>query len=66
MKKIRVKIASDGTQSIEVIGARGDECVDFTRNLESRLGVPEGDRTFKTEFDLDVAEGEQEEHETGV
>ena len=64
MKKIKIKISGDGTQSIEVLGARGDECVDFTPKLESRLGVSEGERRLKAAFDLDPPEAELDDVES--
>ena len=50
MRKIRIVLKKDGTQEIEVHGARGADCVEFTRGLEERLGVPEGDRRRKPEY----------------
>lgn len=49
MRKIRVTIARDGTQRIEVLDSAGPDCVDFTRDLERRLGKPRGERTLKPE-----------------
>jgi hypothetical protein len=66
MKKIKIRISGDGTQSIEVLGTRGDECVEFTTKLERRLGTPQGERTFKAEFDLDVSEAAQDDPESGT
>src|SRR4030095_4362664 len=34
MKKIKVTLRRDGSQDVEVLGASGDECVRFTRDLE--------------------------------
>lgn len=51
MKKIRVTIHKDGTQKIEVLGATGTECLEFTRELEKRLGKLEGERVLKPEYD---------------
>jgi hypothetical protein len=50
MKKIRITIRKDGTQQIEVEGAVGPECVEFTRELEKRLGTPLGPRQLKPEY----------------
>jgi hypothetical protein len=50
MKKIKVTLHKDGTQKIEVLGAKGDECLEFTRPLEERLGISVGDRVLKEEF----------------
>lgn len=67
MKKIKIRIGRDGTQSIEVIGAQGDECVAFTAALEARLGKREGKRKVKPEFDSDgdvrAVDGERVEGE---
>ncbi len=49
MKKMKVTIRKDGTQSVEVIGAVGDSCVDFTKEMETRLGVVT-DRELKAEY----------------
>ena len=50
MRKIRIVLKKDGTQEIEVLGARGADCVEFTRELEERLGVSEGERRRKPEY----------------
>ena len=50
VKKIRITLLKDGTQKIEVLGAAGDACLEFTRALEKRLGAVEGERTLKPEF----------------
>ena len=66
MRKIRIVLKKDGTQEIEVRGARGADCVEFTRELEERLGVPEGERRRKPEYDEDpVSEGSGPETELG-
>jgi hypothetical protein len=49
MKKVKITIAKDGTERIEVLGAAGDECLAFTRDLERRLGSIVGERTLKPE-----------------
>ncbi len=53
MRKIRIVLKKDGTQDIEVFGAQGAECVEFSRQLEERLGVPEGERRLKPEHHED-------------
>jgi hypothetical protein len=50
MKKMKITIRKDGTQTIEVLGAVGEECVEFTRQLEQRLGTKDGERELKPEF----------------
>lgn len=50
MKKMKITIRKDGTQQIEVLGATGEECVEFTRQLEQRLGVQDGERELKPEY----------------
>jgi hypothetical protein len=50
MKKIKITLHKDGTQKIEVLNAVGPECLEFTRELEKRLGVPEGERVLKPEY----------------
>ena len=57
MKKIRITLQSDGTQNIEVLGAEGDECLEFTRALEERLGKSEA-RKLKEEFENVIPEAE--------
>lgn len=56
MKKIKITLHNDGTQKIEVLGAVGDSCLELTRQLEKRLGTPQGERARKPEFE----QGEQE------
>ena len=51
MKKIKIVIAKDGSQRLEVLGAAGDECIAFTRDLERRLGVPSSVRVLKPVFE---------------
>ncbi len=50
MKKIKITIRKDGTQKVEVLGAVGEDCVQFTRELEKRLGTPLGERELKPEY----------------
>jgi hypothetical protein len=52
MKKIKITLHKDGTQKVEVLGAVGAECVEFTKELEKRLGKPIGERELKPEYDL--------------
>lgn len=56
MKKIKITLHKDGTQKLEVLGASGSECVEFTRELENRLGKPLGARQLKPEHDETQAE----------
>ena len=49
MRKVRITIARDGTQRVEVIGAQGEDCLELTWRLERRLGRPVGERTLKPE-----------------
>ena len=51
MKKIKITLHKDGTQKLEVLGAVGDECLEFTRELEECLGTPVGERELKPEYD---------------
>jgi hypothetical protein len=50
MRKIKITLHKDGTQKVEVLGAVGEECVELTRQLEQRLGAPEGERVLKPEY----------------
>lgn len=60
MKKIKITLHKDGTQKVEVLGAQGAECVEFTRQLEQRLGKPIGERTLKPEYDITEEEIERQ------
>lgn len=60
MKKMRIVLKKDGTQEIEVLDAQGSECVEFTDELEKRLGKPDGERQLKPEFDEEVLPAESE------
>jgi len=51
MKKMKITLHKDGTQKIEVLGAVGSECLEFTQELEKRLGVPVGERVLKPEYE---------------
>jgi len=63
MKKIQITLHKDGTQKVEVLGAVGAECVEFTRELEKRLGKAIGERVHKPEYDITEQEIERQ-HET--
>ena len=66
MKKIRITLSKDGTHKIEVIGAVGEECIEFTRAFEKRLGSLVGERTLKPEYAESPREREPErERERG-
>jgi hypothetical protein len=60
MKKMKITIHQDGTQKIEVLGAVGESCVEFTQAMERRLGVPVGGRELKPEFEMTESEVEQD------
>ena len=60
MKKIKITLHKDGTQKIEVLGAAGSECLEFTQALENRLGTPLGEREFKPEFHETQTETERQ------
>ena len=59
MKKIKITLHKDGTQKVEVLGAIGSECVEFTRELEKRLGKPIGERVLKSEYEETERETER-------
>jgi hypothetical protein len=59
MKKMKITIHKDGTQKVEVLGAAGEECVQFTRELEKRLGTPIGERELKPEYHETESETER-------
>lgn len=50
MRKMKVTLHRDGSQQIEVLGAVGPECVEFSRVFERRLGVPVCERQLKPEY----------------
>ncbi len=50
MRKMKITLHKDGTQKVEVLGAVGQECVEFTRELERRLGRQLGERGLKPEY----------------
>jgi hypothetical protein len=60
MKKIKITLRTDGTQEIEVLGAKGEECVGLTADLEKRLGVLQGERVLKAEYEETSGESEVE------
>jgi hypothetical protein len=60
MKKIKITLHKDGTQKVEVLGAVGEQCVEFTRALEHRLGDQVGERVRKPEYEQTEAEVEPE------
>jgi hypothetical protein len=60
MKKIKITLHKDGTQKVEVLGAFGAECVEFTKELERRLGKPIGERVLKPEHDITEQEIERQ------
>ena len=41
MKKMRITINTDGTTTMQVEGATGETCLDFTRAFERALGTVE-------------------------
>jgi hypothetical protein len=61
MKKIKITLHKDGTQKVEVIGAVGAECLQFTAELEKRLGVPLGERELKPEYEATERETERQQ-----
>ncbi len=63
MKKIRIVLRKDGSQSLEVIGAEGDECIELTAELERRLGSIDGVRELKPEFDAETTGTDESEVE---
>ena len=65
MKKIQITLHKDGTQKVEVLGAVGAECVEFTKELEKRLGKPMGERELKPEYDMTEPEVEQQRETEG-
>jgi hypothetical protein len=57
MKKMRVKIGLDGKTTIQVEGAVGPECVEFTRLFEAALGEVEK-RVFSEAYEEEQTEKE--------
>jgi hypothetical protein len=60
MKKMKITIHKDGTQKVEVLGAVGEGCVQFTQQLEKRLGSPLGQRELKPEYSETETETERD------
>ena len=60
MKKIKITLHKDGTQKVEVIGACGQDCLQFTAQFEKRLGRVEGERTLKPEYHETAQEVERD------
>jgi hypothetical protein len=60
MKKMKITLHKDGTQKVEVIGAVGQECVQFTAQLEKRLGATLGERELKPEYEQTETETERQ------
>ena len=60
MKKIKITLHKDGTQKVEVLGAVGSECLEFTAQLEQRLGAPVGERALKEEYEQTEQETERQ------
>ena len=65
MKKMKITLHKDGTQKIEVFGATGDSCLEFTREMENRLGVRSGERVLKPEYDAQAEPEMESETERG-
>ncbi|MBN1610348.1 MAG: DUF2997 domain-containing protein [Polyangiaceae bacterium] len=63
MKKMQITIGKDGTHTIEVLGARGDECLEFTAEMERRLGAQVGERELKPEYELEGELEAETDHE---
>jgi len=59
MKKMKITLHQDGTQKVEVLGATGPECIQFTRELEQRLGSALGERELKPEYHETESETER-------
>jgi hypothetical protein len=60
MKKIKITLHKDCTQKVEVLGAVGAACVQFTQQLENRLGTPLGERELKPEYHETESETERD------
>ena len=60
MRKIKITLHKDGTQKVEVLGATGEQCVQFTKDLEQRLGRQVGERVHKPEYEQTETEVEPE------
>lgn len=51
-RKVTVEVSETGATRIEADGFRGDECVEWTAELERLLGMPSSNRETKPEFEL--------------
>ena len=60
MRSIRITMSKDGQTKLEVVGDSGEHCLEFTRELERRLGAQQGERQYKPEFQEQEAEQEWE------
>lgn len=60
MRTIRITMNKDGETRLEVLGDNGEHCLEFTAELEKRLGTIVGERHYKAEFDEEAAEEEWE------
>jgi hypothetical protein len=68
MKKMRIRIGTDGQTSITVEGGHGSDCELFTKAVENALGHVEG-REYLPEYaldDLHVSLHEQIEEREGL
>jgi hypothetical protein len=63
MRTIRITLARDGSTRLEVLGDSGEHCLDFTAELERRLGAVVGERQYKPEFHEPEPEPEPEPEE---
>jgi hypothetical protein len=60
MRKMKITMHKDGTNTIEVLDAVGPDCLEFTRELEQRLGAPLGERVLKPEYHETESEVERD------
>jgi len=60
MGKIQITIHKDGTQKIEAIGYVGPVCTEKTGSFERRLGVVQGERVHKPEYEMTEDEIERD------
>jgi hypothetical protein len=56
MKKMNITIDKDGKTSIQVGGARVDECLEFTKLVEKAVGEVK-ERTLTEDYHKEVQEG---------
>lgn len=66
MKRMKITIAKDGTQKVEVLGAQGEECIKFSQKLEERLGVQVGERMRKPECERESEHIEESEQQREI